>query len=282
MYANKDNIDTPIEVFLLRELNKELQLWDALIDSTYEIHIGDKLYFGNNSQLIAEVTDTKTSDRKTIRFLLDRADEEFRKKIEALGEPPLPRYIKRKATCQDKERYQNIFAKNEGSVAVPTAGLHFSDELIKKLRLKGIKFAEITLHVGLGTYSAVDVEDLTKHEMVLEQFTIEQNQADIVNKAIEKRQRVCAVGTTSMRTIESAVSAKNTLKATSDWTNKFIFPPYDFNIANSMITNFHMPGSTLLMMITAFGGYEHVMHAYEVAIKEKYRFHSYGDAMLII
>jgi len=232
--------------------------------------------------LIAEVVDNTTSRGRTIRFLFDGTDEEFRQNIEILGETPLPKYIKRKATPEDKDRYQTIFAKHEGAVAAPTAGLHFSRELMKRLELKGVEFAEVTLHVGLGTFRQVEVEDLTKHKMDSEQIIIEQRQADIVNRALEHKRRVCAVGTTSMRAIESAVSANKTLKSVNDWTSKFIFPPYEFSIANSMITNFHTPESTLLMMICAFGGYDQVMHAYEVAIKEKYRFYSYGDAMLII
>ncbi len=282
MYGNKEKTGATIEVFLLRELNKELRLWDVLVDPARKIRVGNKLYFGDDDLLVAEVVDNTTSRGRTIRFLFDGTDEEFRRNVEILGETPLPKYIKRKATEQDKERYQTIFAKNEGAVAAPTAGLHFSRELMKRLELKGVEFAEVTLHVGLGTFRQVEVEDLTKHKMDSEQFIIEQKQADIVNRAIERKKRVCAVGTTSMRTIESAVSANKTLKAANDWTSKFIFPPYDFSIANSMITNFHTPESTLLMMIAAFGGYENVMNAYEVAVKEKYRFYSYGDAMLII
>jgi S-adenosylmethionine:tRNA ribosyltransferase-isomerase len=282
MYGNKEKTGATIEVFLLRELNKELRLWDVLVDPARKIRVGNKLYFGDDDLLVAEVVDNTTSRGRTIRFLFDGTDEEFRRNVEILGETPLPKYIKRKATAEDKERYQTIFAKNEGAVAAPTAGLHFSRELMKRLELKGVEFAEVTLHVGLGTFRPVEVEDLTKHKMDSEQFIIEQRQADIVNRAIERKKRVCAVGTTSMRTIESAVSANKTLKAANDWTSKFIFPPYDFSIANSMITNFHTPESTLLMMICAFGGYEHVMNAYEIAVKEKYRFYSYGDAMLII
>ncbi len=282
MYGNKEKTGATIEVFLLRELNKELRLWDVLVDPARKIRVGNKLYFGDDDLLIAEVVDNTTSRGRTIRFLFDGTDEEFRRNVEILGETPLPKYIKRKATAEDKERYQTIFAKHEGAVAAPTAGLHFSRELMKRLELKGVEFAEVTLHVGLGTFRPVEVEDLTKHKMDSEQFIIEQKQADIVNRAIERKKRVCAVGTTSMRTIESAVSANKTLKAANDWTSKFIFPPYDFSIANSMITNFHTPESTLLMMICAFGGYENVMNAYEIAVKEKYRFYSYGDAMLII
>jgi len=282
MYGNKEKTGATIEVFLLRELNKELRLWDVLVDPARKIRVGNKLYFGDDDLLIAEVVDNTTSRGRTIRFLFDGTEEEFRRNVEILGETPLPKYIKRKATAEDKERYQTIFAKHEGAVAAPTAGLHFSRELMKRLELKGVEFAEVTLHVGLGTFRQVEVEDLTKHKMDSEQIIIEQKQADIVNRGIELKKRVCAVGTTSMRAIESAVSASKTLKPVNDWTSKFIFPPYDFSIANSMITNFHTPESTLLMMVAAFGGYENVMNAYEVAIKEKYRFYSYGDAMLII
>jgi S-adenosylmethionine:tRNA ribosyltransferase-isomerase len=262
--------------------NKELRLWDVLVDPARKIRVGNKLYFGDDDLLIAEVVDNTTSRGRTIRFLFDGTDEEFRRNVEILGETPLPKYIKRKATAEDKERYQTIFAKHEGAVAAPTAGLHFSRELMKRLELKGIEFAEVTLHVGLGTFRPVEVEDLTKHKMDSEQFIIEEKQANIVNRGIERKKQICAVGTTSMRTIESAVSANKTLKPANDWTSKFIFPPYDFSIATSMITNFHMPESTLLMMVCAFGGYENVINAYEVAVKEKYRFYSYGDAMLII
>ena len=282
MYGNKEKTGATIEVFLLRELNKDLRLWDVLVDPARKIRVGNKLYFGENDLLVAEVVDNTTSRGRTIRFLFDGTDEEFRRNIEMLGEKPLPKYIKRKATPEDKERYQTIFAKKEGAVAAPTAGLHFSRELMKRLELKGVEFAEVTLHVGLGTFRSVEVEDLTKHKMDSEQFIIEQKDVEIVNKAIEDKRRICAVGTTSMRAIESAVSANRTLKQANDWTSKFIFPPYDFSIANSMITNFHTPESTLLMMVSAFGGYENVMNAYEVALKEKYRFYSYGDAMLII
>lgn len=282
LYGNKEKTGATIEVFLLRELNKDLKLWDVLVDPARKIRVGNKLYFGENDLLVAEVVDNTTSRGRTIRFLFEGTNEEFRKNIEILGETPLPKYIKRKATPEDKYRYQTIFAKHEGAVAAPTAGLHFSRELMKRLELKGIEFAEITLHVGLGTFRPVEVEDLTKHKMDSEQFFIDEPTADLINHAKETKHRVCAVGTTSMRTIESSVSASGMLKASTGWTNKFIFPPYDFNIANSMITNFHVPESTLLMMTCAFGGYENVMNAYEVAVKEKYHFYSYGDAMLII
>jgi len=282
MYGNKEKTGATIEVFLLRELNKELRLWDVLVDPARKIRVGNKLYFGEDDLLVAEVVDNTTSRGRTIRFLFDGTDEEFRKNIEILGETPLPKYIKRKATPEDKFRYQTIFAKHEGAVAAPTAGLHFSRELMKRLELKGVEFAEITLHVGLGTFRQVEVEDLTKHKMDSEQFIIPEESAKLVNKAIDAKKRVCAVGTTSMRAIESSVSADKHLKPANEWTSKFIYPPYDFSIANSMVTNFHTPESTLLVMIAAFGGYENVMNAYEIAVKEKYRFYSYGDAMLII
>ena len=282
LYGNKEKTGATIEVFLLRELNKELRLWDVLVDPARKIRVGNKLYFGDDDLLVAEVVDNTTSRGRTIRFLFDGTDEEFRKNVEILGETPLPKYINRKATAQDKERYQTIFAKHEGAVAAPTAGLHFSRELMKRLELKGVDFAEVTLHVGLGTFRAVEVEDLTKHKMDSEQFIIDPPAVNMVNKALEEKRKICAVGTTSMRAIESAVSSGRKLKPANDWTSKFIFPPYEFSIANSMITNFHTPESTLLMMVSAFGGYENVMNAYQVAIKEKYRFYSYGDAMLII
>lgn len=282
LYGNKEKTGATIEVFLLRELNKELKLWDVLVDPARKIRVGNKLYFGEDDLLVAEVVDNTTSRGRTIRFLFDGTDEEFRRNIEILGETPLPKYIKRKATPEDKIRYQTIYAKHEGAVAAPTAGLHFSRELLKRLELKGINFAEVTLHVGLGTFRPVEVEDLTKHKMDSEQFIIEPKAAEVVNKALDEKRKVCAVGTTSMRTIESSVSANHRLNPANGWTSKFIFPPYDFSIANCMITNFHIPQSTLLMMITAFGGYENVMNAYRVAVKEKYRFYSYGDAMLII
>lgn len=282
MFGNKEKTGATIEVFLLRELNRELRLWDVLVDPARKIRVGNKLYFGEDDLLVAEVVDNTTSRGRTIRFLFDGTDEEFRRNIEILGETPLPKYIKRDANPEDKYRYQTIYAKHEGAVAAPTAGLHFSRALMKRLELKGVDFAEITLHVGLGTFRPVEVEDLTKHKMDSEQYIIEPKDAAIVNKAIDAKRRVCAVGTTSMRAIESAVSTDHHLKPANDWTSKFIYPPYEFSIADSMITNFHTPESTLLVMIAAFGGYENVMNAYEVALKEKYRFYSYGDAMLII
>ncbi|TDQ30250.1 tRNA preQ1(34) S-adenosylmethionine ribosyltransferase-isomerase QueA [Tenacibaculum caenipelagi] len=282
MYGNKEKTGARIEVFLLRELNAENRLWDVLVDPARKIRIGNKLFFGDDDSLVAEVIDNTTSRGRTLRFLFDGSYEEFRKKLIELGETPLPKYIKREVEPEDEERYQTIFAKNEGAVAAPTAGLHFSKHLMKRLEIKGVDFAETTLHVGLGTFNPVEVEDLSKHKMDSEQIVIPQVSADIVNNAIEKRKRVCAVGTTVMRTVESSVSSSKQLNAYEGWTNKFIFPPYDFSIANCMVTNFHTPKSTLLMMVSAFAGHDFMMEAYHEAIKEKYKFYSYGDAMLIL
>ena len=282
MYGNKEKTGAKIEVFLLRELNAESRLWDVLVDPARKIRIGNKLYFGENDNLVAEVIDNTTSRGRTLRFLYDGSYEEFRKALYDLGETPLPKYIKRPNEPEDTERYQTVFAKNEGAVAAPTAGLHFSRELLKRLEIKGVHFAPITLHVGLGTFRTVEVEDLTKHKMESEEALISGDICKIVNNAKDKKKRVCAVGTTVMRGIESSVSTTGQLNPYVGWTNKFIFPPYDFSVANCMITNFHMPESTLLMMVSAFGGYDLINKAYKEAIKEKYRFYSYGDAMLIL
>ena len=282
LYGNKEKTGAKIEVFLLRELNRETRLWDVLVDPARKIRIGNKLYFGEDDSLVAEVIDNTTSRGRTLRFLFDGEYDEFKRTIEALGNTPLPKYIKREAQDFDQERYQTVFAKHEGAVAAPTAGLHFSRELMKRLELKGAEFAPVTLHVGLGTFRQVEVEDLTKHKMDSEEAYVSESTSEIVNKAKEKRKKVCAVGTTSMRVIESSVSTDGFLKPFSGWTNKFIFPPHDFKVANAMITNFHLPESTLLMMVCAFGGYDLVIKAYKEAIKEKYRFFSYGDAMLIL
>jgi S-adenosylmethionine:tRNA ribosyltransferase-isomerase len=282
MYGNKEKTGAKIEVFLLRELNRESLLWDVLVDPARKIRIGNKLYFGEDDSLVAEVIDNTTSRGRTLRFLFDGTYEEFKAKITELGETPLPKYIKRAVEPADEERYQTIFATQEGAVAAPTAGLHFSKELLKRLELKGVNFADVTLHIGLGTFRPVEVEDLTKHKMDSEQAIITQKAADIVNEGIRNKKRVCAVGTTSMRSIESSVSTDGFLKPYNGWTNKFIYPPYDFSIANCMITNFHTPLSTLLMMISAFTGHELMMKAYQTAVQEKYKFYSYGDAMLII
>ena len=282
MFGHKEKTGARIEVFLLRELNAENRLWDVLVDPARKIRIGNKLFFGEDQSLIAEVIDNTTSRGRTLRFLYDGSYEEFRKKLLDLGETPLPKYIKREVEPEDEERYQTIFAKNEGAVAAPTAGLHFSKHLMKRLEIKGIDFAEMTLHVGLGTFNPVEVEDLSKHKMDSEQIIIPQDATEVINNAINERKKVCAVGTTVMRTVESSVSSNNRLKAYEGWTNKFIFPSYDFRIANCMVTNFHTPKSTLMMMTAAFAGYDFLMEAYEEAVKEKYKFYSYGDAMLII
>ncbi|MBK0403176.1 tRNA preQ1(34) S-adenosylmethionine ribosyltransferase-isomerase QueA [Adhaeribacter sp. BT258] len=281
MYGNKEKTGAKIEVFLLRELNKDIHLWDVLVDPARKIRVGNKLYFGD-SDLVAEVIDNTTSRGRTIKFLFDGTDEEFYKTIHDLGETPLPKYIKREAEPEDKERYQTVYAQHTGAVAAPTAGLHFTKEVLKRLEIKGVDVTPITLHVGLGTFRPVDVEDLTKHKMDSEQFFIKEETANMVNNALDNKKRVCAIGTTSMRAMESSVSANNRLKPNEGWTDKFIFPPYDFKIANSLLTNFHMPESTLLMMTAAFGGYDLVMKAYKEAIKEKYNFFSYGDTMLIL
>lgn len=282
MYGNKEKTGARIEVFLLRELNAENRLWDVLVDPARKIRIGNKLFFGDDDSLVAEVIDNTTSRGRTLRFLFDGSYEEFRAKLIELGETPLPKYIQRAVEPEDEERYQTIYAKHEGAVAAPTAGLHFSKHLMKRLEIKGVDFAELTLHVGLGTFSSVEVEDLSKHKMDSEQIIIPKSTADRVNAAKAEKKRICAVGTTVMRTVESSVSANQTLNPYEGWTNKFIFPPYDFSIANSMITNFHTPKSTLMMMTAAFAGYDFLMKAYKEAVKEKYRFYSYGDAMLII
>ena len=282
MFGNKEKTGAEIEVFLLRELNKESLLWDVLVDPARKIRIGNKLYFGENEELDAEVIDNTTSRGRTLRFLFDGSYEEFQQKIRDLGKTPLPKYIKREVEESDEERYQTIYAKHEGSVAAPTAGLHFSKQLLKRLEIKGVNFAEVTLHVGLGTFQPVEVEDLTKHKMGSERAYISQKNCDIINKGILEKRNVCAVGTTTVRTTESSVSSDNLLKPYDGWTNKFVFPPYDFSIPNRLITNFHTPYSTLLMMVCAFGGYDFVMEAYQEAVKEKYKFFSYGDAMLII
>ena len=282
LYGNKEKTGAKIEVFLLRELDPTTRLWDVMVDPARKIRIGNKLFFDENETLVAEVIDNTTSRGRTLRFLYDGTYEEFRKKLKELGQTPLPKYIKRPPTEDDKERYQTIFAKHEGAVAAPTAGLHFSKHLLKRLEIKGVHLPEITLHVGIGTFNPVEVEDLSKHKMDSEQFFIEDRVADVVNKAIDHKKRICAVGTTVIRSLESSVTADNYLRPFQGWTNKFIFPPYDFKIANALITNFHTPKSTLLMLVSAFGGYDLIMDAYQEAIKEKYRFYSYGDSMLII
>ncbi len=285
LFGKKEKTGAKIEVFLLRELNSEARLWDVLVDPARKIRVGNKLYFNDDDEnlvLTAEVVDNTTSRGRTIRFLYDGTDEEFKKELHTLGNTPLPGYIRREVGDIDRERYQTVYAKEEGAVAAPTAGLHFSRELMKRFELKGVDFAEVTLHVGLGTFRSIEVEDLSKHKMDAEYFRITQEAVDIVNRAKAENRRVCGVGTTSMRSIESAVSATNTLKPAEGWTNLFIYPPREFNIANAMITNLHLPFSSLLIMVCAFGGLELVLDVYQEAIKEKYRFYSYGDAMMII
>ena len=281
LYGNKEKTGAKIEVFLLRELNRESLLWDVLVDPARKIRIGNKLYFGDDD-LVAEVIDNTTSRGRTLRFLFDGSYEEFKAITQRLGETPIPKYINRPVEPEDAERYQTVYAENEGAVAAPTAGLHFSKHLMKRLEIKGINFAFVTLHVGLGSFRTVEVEDLTKHKMDSEEAHVGEKACEIVNATKRNRKRICAVGTTSMRAIETSVSTDGFLKPYDGWTNKFIFPPYDFSIANCMITNFHTPESTLLMMTAAFGGYDNVMKAYKEAMKEKYRFFTYGDAMLII
>ncbi|HOP03615.1 MAG TPA: tRNA preQ1(34) S-adenosylmethionine ribosyltransferase-isomerase QueA [Tenuifilaceae bacterium] len=282
LYGNKEKTGAEIEVFLLRELNKDQRLWDVLVDPARKIRIGNKLYFGDDDVLVAEVIDNTTSRGRTLRFLFDGSYDEFKDTLYRLGETPLPKFIRREVVPEDRERYQTIYAKHEGAVAAPTAGLHFSRELLKRLEIKGVNFAEITLHVGLGNFRTVDVEDLTKHKMDSEQIMIPEEAVRVVNSAKENKHKICAVGTTVLRTLESSVSTDGYLKPFSGWTNKFIFPPYEFSVPDMMVTNFHLPLSTLLMMVSAFAGYDFLFEAYKVAIAEKYRFGTYGDAMLII
>ena len=282
LMGNKEKTGARIEVFLLRELSREQRLWDVLVDPARKIRIGNKLYFGDDDSLVAEVIDNTTSRGRTLRFLYDGIYEDFREKLLELGQTPLPKYIKRDEEDFDKDRYQTIYAKNVGAVAAPTAGLHFSKHLLKRLQIKGVNLAELTLHVGLGTFNPVEVEDLSKHKMDSEELMINDEVVKIVNTTKQNKRKVCAVGTTVMRGLESSVSSTGTLNPYVGWTHKFIFPPYEFSIANALITNFHMPKSTLLMMVSAFAGYDFMMEAYNEAVKEKYRFYSYGDAMLIL
>jgi S-adenosylmethionine:tRNA ribosyltransferase-isomerase len=282
MYGNKEKTGAKIEVFLLRELNRESLLWDVLVDPARKIRIGNKLYFGEEDDLVAEVIDNTTSRGRTLRFLYDGSYEEFKATITKLGQTPLPKYINREPIPEDEERYQTIFAANEGAVAAPTAGLHFSKQLRKRLEIKGIDFAPLTLHVGLGTFRPVEVEDLTKHKMDSEELYVGEHTSKMVNEAKANKKKICSIGTTVTRGLESSVTVTKELKPFGGWTNKFIFPPYEFSIPDAMITNFHTPKSTLLMMISAFCGHDLLMEAYKVAIKEKYRFYSYGDAMLIL
>ncbi|MDX2442545.1 MAG: tRNA preQ1(34) S-adenosylmethionine ribosyltransferase-isomerase QueA [Bacteroidales bacterium] len=282
LFGNKEKTGAEIEVFLLRELNKDMRLWDVMVDPARKIRIGNKLYFGEDDMLVAEVIDNTTSRGRTLRFLFDGPYDEFKKTLYQLGETPLPKFINRIAEPEDKERYQTVYAKHEGAVAAPTAGLHFSRQLLKRLEIKGVDFSYITLHVGLGNFRTVEVEDLTKHKMDSEQIYIGEDATRIINKAKIEKRNVCAVGTTVLRTLESSVSSDGFLKPYDGWTNKFIFPPYEPVVPNRMITNFHLPLSTLLMMVSAFAGYDFLFEAYREAIKEGYKFGTYGDAMFII
>lgn len=282
LFGNKEKTNALIEVFLLRELNEENKLWDVLVEPARKIRIGNKLYFGDDDSMVAEVIDNTTSRGRTLRFLYDGPHEEFKEELFKLGETPLPAYIDRKPTPDDAERYQTIFAQREGAVVAPAAGLHFSRELMKRLEIRGVKPEYLTLHIGLGIFREIDVEDLTKHRMDSEQVNISQHLVDVVNDAKDHNKQVCAVGTSSLRGLASAVSMGGHIKTYTGWTNKFIFPPYDFTVTTSLVTNFHLPYSTMLMMVCAFGGYDLVMKAYKEAVKEKYRFGAYGDAMLII
>ncbi|WP_185856530.1 tRNA preQ1(34) S-adenosylmethionine ribosyltransferase-isomerase QueA [Blattabacterium cuenoti] len=280
LFGNKEKTEAKIEVFLLRELDPKDRTWDVLVDPARKVRVGNKLSFG--SELTGEVIDNTTSRGRILQLNFNGSHEELINKIKELGKTPLPKYINRKPEKNDETRYQTVYAKKEGSVAAPTAGLHFSKHLLKKLEIKGIHLVEVTLHLGLGSFLPVDVEDISKHKMDSEKCFINENTCKIVNFAIQRKKRICAVGTSSMRAIESSVSSSKKLNPFYGWTNKFIFPPYNFSIANSMITNFHMPKSTLLMMTTAFSGFDLIMKAYQIAIEKKYRFYSYGDAMLIL
>lgn len=282
LFGNKEKTNALIEVFLLRELNEENKLWDVLVEPARKIRIGNKLYFGDDDSMVAEVIDNTTSRGRTLRFLYDGPHDEFKEELFKLGETPLPAYIDRKPTPEDAERYQTIFAQREGAVVAPAAGLHFSRELMKRLEIRGVKPEYLTLHIGLGIFREIDVEDLTKHRMDSEQVNISQHLVDVVNEAKDHNKQVCAVGTSALRGLASAVSMGGHIKTYTGWTNKFIFPPYDFTVTTSLVTNFHLPYSTMLMMVCAFGGYDLVMKAYKEAVKEKYRFGAYGDAMLII
>jgi S-adenosylmethionine:tRNA ribosyltransferase-isomerase len=282
MYGRKEKTGAKIEVFLLRELNKPNKLWDVIVDPARKIRVGNKLYFGDNEELMAEVIDNTTSRGRTIKFLWDGPEEDFKAQLDALGETPLPKYIKRKPDEEDKERYQTVYAKYEGAVAAPTAGLHFSRELIKKLEIKGIRFAELTLHTGLGTFRPIEVEDLSKHKMDAEYYKIDETACNIVNKGKAGDRRICAIGTTTMRALESSFTAQKLLKPAEGWTNIFIHPPHKFSIADSLITNFHLEKTSLMIMTSAFAGYDLAKEAYKKAIKDKYRFFSYGDSLLII
>jgi S-adenosylmethionine:tRNA ribosyltransferase-isomerase len=282
LYGRKEKTGAKIEVFLLRELNKQNRLWDVIVEPARKIRVGNKLYFGDDNRLVAEVVDNTTSRGRTIRFLWEGTEEDFKSVLDGLGETPLPRYIKREPTEDDKERYQTVYAKVEGAVAPPTAGMHFSRELIKHCEIKGVRFAEVTMHTSLGTYRPIEVEDLSKHKMDAEYFKVDDYAVNLVNKAKAEGRRVCAIGATSVRAVEATTTSTGTLKPQEGWTNMFIHPPYNFQICNSMVTNFHLPKTSLFILVCSFMGFDLTMKAYEEAIKHKYRFFTYGDCMLII
>jgi len=278
LYGKKERTNAKIEVFVLRELNREENIWDVIVDPARKVRIGNRIYFNEN--LWCEVIDNTTSRGRTVRFNDDAGD--IYKAIEKIGQTPLPPYIKRDVEPADREYYQTIFAKEDGSVAAPTAGLHFTPELIKKIKKKGIKVVPIILHIGLGTFRPVEVEDLTKHRMDSEYFEIPEETAEEINKALESKKNIFVVGTSTARAVESSVTAEGFCKPNFGWTDKFIFPPYDFKITKKLVTNFHQPESTLLMLSAAFAGYDFIMKSYKKALKDGYRFLSYGDAMLIV
>jgi S-adenosylmethionine:tRNA ribosyltransferase-isomerase len=282
MYGRKEKTEASVEVLLLRELNKTNHLWDVVVDPARKIRLGNKLYFGDTDELVAEVIDNTTSRGRTIRFLWEGGDEDLKNQLEALGETPLPKYIKRKPDEEDRERYQTVYAKHKGAVAAPAAGFHFSHQLIKRCEIKGIRFAEVTLHSGLGTFRPMETEDLHKHKMDAEYYHIDEAACKLVNKAKEEGRHICSIGTTTIRTLESSYTSQQLLKPAEGWTNNFIHPPYRFNVANSLVTNFHLPKSSLLILTAAFGGYDLIMEAYKKAVKDKYKFSTYGDAMLIL
>jgi S-adenosylmethionine:tRNA ribosyltransferase-isomerase len=282
LYGQKEKTGAKIEVFLLRELNKINRLWDVIVEPARKIRVGNKLYFGEDNSMVAEVVDNTTSRGRTIRFLWEGDNESFKKALYALGETPLPRYIKREPDETDKERYQTVFAKVEGAVVPPTAGMHFSRELIKRCEIQGIKFAEITLHTSLGTFRPIEVEDLSKHKIDAEYFKIDEYAVKLVNEAKETKKRICAIGATGLRAVECSTTSTGMLKPQEGWNNMFIHPPHNFQICDSLLTNFHIPKTSLFIMTCAFLGYDLAMEAYEFAIKNKYNFFSYGDCMLII
>lgn len=282
LYGRKEKTGAVIEVFLLRELNGAQKFWDVLVEPARKIRIGNKLYFGDDNSMVAEVIDNTTSRGRTLRFLYDGDHEEFKKALYAMGSAPLPDYIKRRAEAEDVERYQTIFARKEGAVVAPAAGLHFSRTLLKRLEIKGVEQTFLTLHSGRGNFRDIDVEDLTKHHMDSESMEVGDELVETVNRAHDNGRRICAVGTSVMRALASAVCMDGHLMPYEGWTNKFIFPPYDFQVCTAMVSNFHLPMSTMLMMVSAFGCYDLIMEAYRIAVRENYRFGAYGDAMLIL